>query len=84
MLLYFILGCLFIFIGIPLLQSLISLVSAAVEYEVYKFAIKIAKLKKEISDLKEEDQEEEEDYPIGFQQTQAIGTEYESEEQDLE
>ena len=50
MLLYFILGILFISIGIPLIENLMSIVSAFVEYIVYVYAFKIYKIKKQMNE----------------------------------
>lgn len=82
MLLYFILGIIFISICVPLLQSLASIFSAIGQYVVYIFAFKIYKIKKEMNI---EEQEEEQANQIGFA-TSVVGAEipveYEEEEQD--
>ena len=71
MLLYFVLGILFITLGVPILQALSSIVSAWSEYIVYLFAFKIFGLKKEMG---QEEEEEDESNPIGFS-VSAIGDE---------
>ncbi len=45
MLLYFILGILFISIGIPILENIESIISAFSEYIVYYFAYRVYQLK---------------------------------------
>lgn len=47
MLLYFILGIIFIYIIIPLIDSFLTIVSTWAEYQNYKIAVKCIKLKKE-------------------------------------
>ncbi len=54
MLLYFILGILFISIGIPLIDNLMSIISTHTEFITYKIAFKVFKLKKEMK-IKDED-----------------------------
>lgn len=71
MLLYFILGIIFISICVPLLQSLASIFSAIGQYVVYIFAFKIYKIKKEMNI---EEQEEEQANQIGFA-TSVVGAE---------
>ena len=48
MLLYFILGCLFVLICIPVIEDLLSIFSAWVEYIVYLFALKVYKIKQQL------------------------------------
>lgn len=86
MLLYFVLGALFMLIGVPLLQSLVSIVSAWSESIVYKFALKVYKIKEKMNFEDEEDQENSKKIPMGFQ-TEVIGTviedpEYEEEQEE--
>lgn len=50
MLLYFILGILFVSLGIPLLENIDTIISTFVEYIVYILAYKIVKLKKKIKE----------------------------------
>ncbi len=78
MLLYFILGILFISIGIPLIENLMSIVSAFVEYVVYVYAFKIYKIKKQMN---EKGQEKQTKYPMGFQ-TSVVGYELEEDDDD--
>ena len=78
MLPYFILGILFITLGIPILEALSSAVSAWGQYVVYTFAFKIYTIKKKMG-VDQEDQEEDEDKIIGF--TSAVGDIIPSEEQ---
>lgn len=69
MLLYFILGILFISLGIPILDALSSIVSAWSQYVVYFFAFKIYSIKQKMGlNQEEEDQEKQ---ILGF--TAAIG-----------
>lgn len=69
MLLYFILGIIFISIGIPLFEGISSFIQSFFEVTVYKQAFKVYKLKKEMG-LIEENQDQSSN-PIGF--TCAIG-----------
>ncbi len=71
MLLYFILGILFISLAIPILEALSSIVTAWSEYIVYLFAFKVYHIKLQMSD--KEDEEEEQVRVIGF--TEAVGEE---------
>lgn len=70
MLLYFILGILFISLGIPILDALSSVVSAWSQYIVYIFAFKIYTIKQKMG-LDQDEQEEKETRILGF--TSAIG-----------
>lgn len=86
MLLYFVLGALFMLIGVPLLQALVSIVSAWSESIVYKFALKVYKIKEKMNLEDQEDQENNKKIPMGFQ-TEVIGTviedpEYEEEQEE--
>lgn len=71
MLLYFILGILFISLAIPILEALSSIVTAWSEYIVYLFAFKVYHIKLQMSD--KENEEEEQVRVIGF--TEAVGEE---------
>ena len=70
MLLYFILGILFISLGIPILDALSSVVSAWSQYVVYIFAFKIYTIKQKMG-LNQDEEEEKETRILGF--TSAIG-----------
>ena len=70
MLLYFILGILFISLGIPILDALSSVVSAWSQYVVYIFAFKIYTIKQKMG-LDQDEEEEKETRILGF--TSAIG-----------
>lgn len=70
MLLYFILGILFISLGIPILDALSSVVSAWSQYIVYIFAFKIYTIKQKMG-LDQDEEEEKETRILGF--TSAIG-----------
>lgn len=72
MLFYFILGILFISLGIPIIENLESILSAFSQYIVYYFAYKVYLLKEKFSPQEEEQKK---DFKIGFQQTDAIGYE---------
>ena len=69
MLLYFILGILFISLGIPILEALSSIVTSWSQYIVYIFAFKIYNLKQKMNI--DQDQDDSENKIIGF--TSAIG-----------
>lgn len=69
MLLYFILGILFISLGIPILDALSSVISAWSQYVVYTFAFKIFNIKQKMG--LDQDEEQEETKILGF--TSAIG-----------
>ena len=69
MLLYFILGILFISLGIPILEALSSIATAWSQYIVYIFAFKIYNLKQKMNI--NQDQDDSENKIIGF--TSAIG-----------
>ena len=79
MLIYFILGILFITLGIPILQAFSSIVSAWAQYVVYIFALKIYNIKQRM----EKEEQEEESNPIGFQ-VEAIGDQIQFIEQEQE
>lgn len=79
MILYFILGMLFIYIFIPLVDNLLSIISTQTQYINFKYAAKCVKLKKEYGIEVEE--EEQSSNPIGFVFTDAIGTSEEPEVQ---
>lgn len=81
MLLYFILGILFISLGIPVLDALSSIVSAWSQYIVYTYAFKIYSIKQKMG-LDQEDQEEEGTKILGF--TSAIGDEVPGQDLDQE
>lgn len=72
MLFYFILGALFMTVGVPLLQIIVSIVTAWSELVVYKFAFKVYELKKQM-DVDDQDQQEGKKFPMGFQTTDVIG-----------
>ena len=80
MLLYFLLGILFISLGIPILDAISSIVSAWSQYIVYLFAFKIYNIKKQMGSY--EDEEEGETQVMGF--TAAIGDSIPSEEYEQE
>lgn len=77
MLLYFILGILFISLVIPMLDALSSIISAWSQYIVYVFAFKIYSIKKKMED--DQDEEEGETRILGF--TSAVGDIVPSEQQ---
>ena len=72
--LYFILGILFISIGIPIIENIESILSAFTQYIVYILAVKVYLLKNKIPS-EEKEQEESQDFKIGFHSTEAIGYE---------
>lgn len=72
MLFYFILGALFMTVGVPLLQIIVSIVTAWSELVVYKLAFKVYELKRQM-EVDDQDQQEEKKFPMGFQTTDAIG-----------
>ena len=72
MLLYFILGILFISLGIPLLENIQSLLSSWTEYLIYILAYKIYLIKQKIKEMSDEEQEEQEEFKIGFHQHNEI------------
>ncbi len=71
MLLYFILGILFIYLIIPLLDMAIGILNAKTQYTTYKYAFKIYQIKKQMG-LEEQDQEQGGKIPMGFA-TEAVG-----------
>ena len=71
MLLYFILGIVFIYIFIPIVDNLLTVFSTFTEYLCYKFALKIYKIKKELN-ITDDEEEEKTINPIGFS-TDCIG-----------
>lgn len=83
MLLYFMLGIIFITLGYPLIENVSSIFQAITQYIVYKYALKIYKIKKEMGqDSQIEVQKEDNHIPIGFRSTvEAIGYELPSEEE---
>ena len=84
MLLYFILGIIFISIIIPLLENLESLLSSYTEYLVYIIAYKITLLKTKIKAQQLKIQEEEDQFEIGFHHTEAKGFEIKNNDDNIE
>ena len=80
MLLYFILGILFISLGIPILDAFSSIVSAWSQYIVYIFAFKIYNIKIQMN---LDDQEEEQEKQI-LSFTNLIGEQVPHEEELIE
>lgn len=78
MLLYFILGIVFIYIFIPIVDNLLGIISTWAQYTSFKFAAKCVKLKKQYG-IEVEQQEEESENPIGFVYTEAVGVPQEPE-----
>ena len=76
MLLYFILGIVFIYIFIPIVDNLLTIFSTWAEYISYKFAAKVYKIKQQLNVSNE--QEEEESNPIGFATTDCVGFQVEN------
>lgn len=66
MLLYFILGILFISLGFPIIEALSSIISAWSEYIVYIFAFKVYNIKIQMGSKEEGETENEETQAIGF------------------
>ena len=64
-LIIFLLGVLLALLIIPVLDNLMSVMSAWVEYKVYVLALKVYKIKQEISPSDEEQPKN----PVGFQST---------------
>lgn len=81
MLLYFILGILFISIGIPLIDNIMSIFSSYTQLLTYKIAFGIFKLKKEMH--VDDDEQESKKIPMGFQ-TSVVGYEIEEPYQEQE
>lgn len=81
MLLYFVLGALFVMVGVPLLQSLASIISGFSEYVIYTLALKVYLIKKQMNFEDEEEEQESHKIPMGFQ-TEVIGTYIEDPEQE--
>lgn len=80
MLLYFILGIVFITIGYPLMQNIASVFQAITQYTVYKYALKIYKIKKQMG-VDQELTVQEQHNPIGFRSSvEAIGYEISSDQ----
>ena len=74
-LVYFILGILFISILLPAIDNFMTIMSSWVEYKVYVLAFKIYKIKKDMGIDATPPEEEEQINPIGFVSTTAIGNE---------
>lgn len=72
MLLYFILGILFISLAVPILEALSSIITAWSEYIIYTFAFKVYQIKLQMGE-KGEEEEDEQVRVIGF--TEAVGEE---------
>lgn len=83
MLLYFILGIVFIYVIIPIVDNLLTIFSTWTEYISYIYAAKVFKIKQELNI--EEEEEEQHHNPIGFA-TDAIGfsteEDYETQEEE--
>ena len=80
MLLYFILGIIFISFIVPLIENLLTIIATVTQYISYIYAAKIYKIKQQLGLTEQQEQKKN---PIGFQ-TSAIGfscqQEYEQEE----
>ena len=63
-LIYFLLGALFVAIGIPVLQGLVDLISGLVQMALSKMGVYISKKNEEVENMKTEDQNMK---SIGFQ-----------------
>ena len=63
-LVYFLLGALFVAIGIPVLQGLVDLISGFVQMALSKMGVYISKKNEEVENMKTEDQNMK---SIGFQ-----------------
>ena len=74
MLLYFLLGIVFIYIFIPIIDGFLSIFSTWTEYVNYKMVAKVMEIKKKYN-IEGENEEEEASNPIGFVCTEAIGVE---------
>lgn len=77
----FVFGILFGVLILPVIEGLISVISQRMQVSIYKMEVSIAKCKAEIQKLIQDQSEEEESNPIGFQ-TQAIGYELQPEEEE--
>ena len=80
MLLYFILGIVFIYIVIPLIDSLLAIISTWAEYQNYKIAVKCIKIKKQYGIQVSQEQDQSPSNPIGFTYTEAVGIPVQTEE----
>lgn len=81
MLLYFVLGALFVTVGVPLLQSLASIISAFADYVIYNLAFKVYQIKQKMNLEDEDDEQNSHRIPMGFQ-TDVIGTYIDDPEQE--
>lgn len=75
MLLYFLLGIVFIYIFIPIIDGFLSIFSTWTEYVNYKMVAKVMEIKKKYNIEGESEEAEEASNPIGFVCTEAIGIE---------
>lgn len=75
MLLYFILGIIFVSVVLPVIENLLSCMSAWSEYVNYVFALKIYKIKEKLGVNVQIEENKNSKSPMGFQQTNCIGFE---------
>lgn len=80
MILYFLLGIIFIVVGYPLLEDLTSIAQALTQYVVYKYAFKIYKIKKQMGVGEDVQVQDQTDHPIGFR-IKAIGHQIQSQQE---
>ena len=83
MLLYFLLGIVFIYIFIPIIDGFLSIFSTWTEYVNYKMVAKVMEIKKKYN-IEVEGEEEEELNPIGFVCTETMEIPNEEPEQQEE
>lgn len=76
-LLYFILGSVFMIVGIPILDAFADLIHNLSQLIMYKTAFKIYSYKKQMGIDKEEQEEEDKKLPMGFH-TDVIGIQIEN------
>ena len=79
---YFILGILFSYLVLPLIQNIISIANIKTQEYSYIVSERVAKIQKNIQSLNLEEQQEEDPdkLPFGFQSTSAVGFEIDNEQ----
>ena len=81
----FILGLLFAYLILPLIQCITSAANIKTQEYSYIVSERVANIQKKIQEtVQQQGEEQETKYPMGFQSTSAVGFEVNDEEQDQE
>lgn len=76
----FLLGMLFVFICIPIIENINTLIANRIQLSSYRTSKQIFKIKKQIEEMGIVEQEQECKHPFGFQAPDCIGVEIDNNE----